>query len=134
MRKYVTRASWSLLVITLLTLVGLMTWEPFFAEQPGPPPPAQKYTADISRDEFGVPHIHGKTDPDVAFGVAYAHAEDDFTTLQDVVAMTRGRYGAIAGQDGAGVDFAYHWLGARDRKSTRLNSSHLRLSRMPSSA
>ena len=113
MRKYVTRASWSLLVITLLTLVGLMTWEPFFAEQPGPPPPAQKYTADISRDEFGVPHIHGKTDPDVAFGVAYAHAEDDFTTLQDVVAMTRGRYGAIAGQDGAGVDFAYHWLGAR---------------------
>ena len=113
MRKYGARVSWSLLVITLLTLVGLMSWEPFFAEQPGPPPPAQKYTADIMRDEFGVPHIHGKTDADVAFGVAYAHSEDDFSTLQDVVALTRGRYGAIAGEDGAGVDFAYHWLGAR---------------------
>ena len=113
MRKWLPRASWSLLVLVLLSVVALASWEPFFAEQPGPPPPSRKYTADISRDEFGVPHIHGKTDADVAFGVAYAHAEDDFATLQDVVAMTRGRYGAIAGQDGAGVDFAYHWLGAR---------------------
>ena len=113
MRKYWPRAGWTALGVIMIALVGLMTWEPFFAEQPGPPPPARNYTADITRDEFGVPHIHGKTDPDVAFGVAYAHAEDDFSTLQDVVAMTRGRYGAIAGQDGAGVDFAYHWLGAR---------------------
>ena len=113
MRKYWPRAGWTALGVIMIALVGLMTWEPIFAEQPGPPPPARNYTADITRDEFGVPHIHGKTDPDVAFGVAYAHAEDDFSTLQDVVAMTRGRYGAIAGQDGAGVDFAYHWLGAR---------------------
>ena len=113
MRKIWSRAGWTLLVVTLLIVVALASWEPFFAEQPGPPPPPRKYAADITRDEFGVPHIHGRTDPDVAFGVAYAHAEDDFSTLQDVVAMTRGRYGAIAGQDGAGVDFAYHWLGAR---------------------
>ncbi len=113
MRKWLPRAGWMLLVLVLISVAALATWEPFFAEQPGPPPPLRKYTADITRDEFGVPHIHGKSDADVAFGVAYAHAEDDFSTLQDVVAMTRGRYGAIAGQDGAGVDFAYHWLGAR---------------------
>ena len=113
MRKWLPRAGWTLLVLVLTSVVALATWEPFFAEQPGPPPPSRKYIADITRDEFGVPHIHGKSDPDVAFGVAYAHAEDDFSTLQDVVAMTRGRYGAIAGQDGASVDFAYHWLGAR---------------------
>ena len=112
-RSWLVQAGWSLLALVLVLFVALASWEPFFAEQPGPPPPAKAYTADISRDEFGVPHIHGRTDPDVAFGVAYAHAEDDFSTLQDVVAMTRGRYGAIAGQDGAGVDFAYHWLGAR---------------------
>ena len=112
-RSWFVQAGWSLLALVLVLFVALASWEPFFAEQPGPPPPAKAYTADISRDEFGVPHIHGRTDPDVAFGVAYAHAEDDFSTLQDVVAMTRGRYGAIAGQDGAGVDFAYHWLGAR---------------------
>lgn len=113
MRKWMGRAGWTVLGVTLAAFVALASWEPFFAEQPGPPPPDRRYTAEITRDEFGVPHIHGRTDADTAFGVAWAHAEDDFATLQDVVAMTRGRYGAIAGADGAGVDFAYHWLGAR---------------------
>ncbi len=113
MRKWLPRAGWTVLGVSLAAVVALVSWEPFFAEQPGPPPPDRKYTAEIVRDEFGVPHIHGHSDADTAFGVAFAHAEDDFSTLQDVVAMTRGRYGAIAGQDGAAVDFAYHWLGAR---------------------
>lgn len=96
----------------LVALVGLMVWEPFSA-LPGTPPPAHAYRAEITRDEFGVPHIHGHTDPDVTFGVGYAHAEDDFSTLQDVMAMTRGRYGAIAGADGAKIDFALALLDAR---------------------
>ena len=37
---------------------------------------------DIVRDAFGVPHIYGKTDADVAYGLAWAHAEDDFKTIQ----------------------------------------------------
>ena len=96
----------------LLGLVGLMVWEPFAASS-GAPPPAHAYRADITRDEFGVPHIHGATDADVTFGVGYAHAEDDFATLQDVLAMTRGRYGAIAGADGAKIDYALALLDAR---------------------
>ncbi|WP_296674950.1 penicillin acylase family protein [Novosphingobium sp.] len=112
-RKWIARGGWTLLALFMIAFVALASWEPFFAERPGAPPPAQTYRADITRDEYGVPHIHGATDPDVAFGVAYAHAQDDFATLQDVVAMTRGRYGAIAGQSGAAVDFAYHFLGAR---------------------
>lgn len=112
--RIVRRGLWFLLVVVLALLVALVSWEPFLAEQPGPPPPHRAWSAEVIRDEWGVPHIHGKTDADVAFGVAWAHAEDDFSTLQDVVAMTRGRFGAIAGTDGAGVDFAYHWLGARD--------------------
>ncbi|MEZ5695462.1 MAG: penicillin acylase family protein [Sphingomonadaceae bacterium] len=51
---------------------------------------------------------------DVAFGVAIAHAEDDFFTLQDVLAMTRGRYGAIMGEQGAQFDYVLHLLGARE--------------------
>ena len=64
-------------------------------------PPARGYDVEIVRDEWGVPHINGKSDADAAYGLAYAHAEDDFATLQEVLAMTRGRYGALAGAEGA---------------------------------
>ncbi|WP_114520593.1 acylase [Altererythrobacter sp. ZODW24] len=94
-------------------LIGLMVWEPFTAS-PATPPAAKAYQAEILRDQFGVPHISGKTDADVAYGLARAHAEDDFETLQEVVSMTRGRYGAIAGQDGAAIDYALELLGARE--------------------
>ncbi|HXN55921.1 MAG TPA: acylase [Myxococcales bacterium] len=49
----------------------------------------------ILRDSFGVPHVFGKTDADAAFGLAYAHAEDDWPTLQDVLAAARGRLGLL---------------------------------------
>ena len=32
----------------------------------------------ITRDEWGVAHIHGKTHADAIFGVGYAQAEDYF--------------------------------------------------------
>lgn len=95
-----------------LAVAGLATWEPFFAHA-ATASEARTYNAEIIRDGFGVPHIYGDTDPDVAFGVAVAHAEDDFFTLQDVIAMSRGRYGAIAGEDGAKADFVYHLIDAR---------------------
>ncbi|WP_394731216.1 acylase [Altererythrobacter sp. GH1-8] len=111
-RRWLARGAFGLVVIALLAFVGLASWEPFFADK-GAPPPAGDYRAEIIRDDFGVPHIYGKTDADVALGVAVAHAEDDFFTLQDVIAMARGRYGAIAGEEGAAVDFVYHLLDAR---------------------
>lgn len=107
-----------IVVVLLLAFVALATWEPF-AAAPSAPPPSRAYRAEIVRDEFGVPHIYGRTDADVAYGVAQAHAEDDFATLQDVVAMSRGRYGAIAGEAGAQVDFMYHLLDARGTAQRR---------------
>ncbi|MDP2130935.1 MAG: acylase [Erythrobacter sp.] len=98
--------------VLALGLTVLATWEPYFASAANAPA-ARTYTAEIIRDQFGVPHIYGETDADAAFGVAVAHAEDDFFTLQDVVAMSRGRYGAIAGEDGAKIDYAYHLIDAR---------------------
>ena len=49
----------------------------------------------ILRDRLGVPHIFGETDADAAFGLAYAHAEDDFPTIQGVLAATRARLGLL---------------------------------------
>lgn len=106
------------LLLLLIAFIALATWEPFTAA-PSAAPAGRAYTAEIIRDEFGVPHIYGKTDPDVAYGVARAHAQDDFSTLQDVVAMARGRYGAIRGQEGAAIDFAYHLLDARGTAQRR---------------
>ncbi|RYD59746.1 MAG: acylase [Sphingomonadales bacterium] len=99
-------------VLLIVAVIGLATWEPLLAARAAPPP-QHKYDVKITRDNFGVPHIFGKTDADVSYGIAYAHAEDDFSTLQEVIAMTRGRLGAINGQDGAKTDFVVHLLGAR---------------------
>ena len=110
MTKWLGRIGFALLILVLGAFIALATWEPFFARGGKAPDTASTYTAEIIRDDYGVPHIYGETDADVAYGVAIAHSEDDFSTLQDVVAMARGRYGAIAGQEGAAVDYVYHLL------------------------
>ena len=117
MRKWLGRIGAALLVVLLIAFVALATWEPFWAKRDNVAIPAGTYSAEIIRDDYGVPHIYGETDADVAYGVAIAHAEDDFTTLQDVIAMSRGRYGALAGEDGAAVDYVYHLLDARGTAS-----------------
>ena len=113
MRTWIGRCAFALLGLALLAVVALATWEPFFASRGTAPQTGRTYSAEIVRSEYGVPHIYGRTDADVAYGVAIAQSQDDFFTLQDVVAMARGRYGAIAGEEGAAVDYVYHLLDAR---------------------
>ncbi len=43
---------------------------------------AQAKNITIIRDNWGVPHIYGKTDADTVFGVMYAQAEDDFNRVE----------------------------------------------------
>ncbi len=102
-----------LLVLGLLAtiLVGLASWDNLTAHG-SVADPVLKRDVRIVRDSWGVPHIFGKTDPDVAYGLAIAHAEDDFRNLEEVIAAVRGRGGAITGEDGAKFDFATALLGA----------------------
>lgn len=58
----------------------------------------QKYDVRIRRDTWGIPHVYGKRDADVAFGLAYAHAEDDFETLQYTAMVSQGRLAALDSQ------------------------------------
>ncbi len=109
----IRRIGIGLVALVILVAIALAVWEPLTATAPTAPP-ARAYDVKIARDTFGVPHIFGKTDPDVAYGIAYAHAEDDFSTLQEVLAMTRGRLGAMTGGDGAKTDYVLHLLGARE--------------------
>ena len=66
---------------------------------------AKQYQVRIIRDEFGVPHIYGKRDVDTAFGLAYAHAEDDYATIEDVILATRGTLATVKGPDAAKTDY-----------------------------
>ncbi len=64
-----------------------------------------RYDVEILRDKWGVPHIIGTTDADAAFGLAYAHAEDDFGTIQGSLLAARGRLSTIWGSEGGPNDY-----------------------------
>jgi acyl-homoserine lactone acylase PvdQ len=68
------------------------------------------YDARILRDEWGVPHIFGQSDADVAYGLAYAHAEDDFLTIQQSLIAARGKLASVYGKDVAPDDYMVHPL------------------------
>ena len=112
------KIGWSGLAVVGAVAVAAMVWEPLAATDQLAPV-RRFYDVEIVRDEFGVPHINGKTDADAAYGLAFAHSEDDFATIQEVVSMARGRYGAMIGSDGAKIDYAFHLLGVRDTVDRR---------------
>jgi acyl-homoserine-lactone acylase len=67
----------------------------------------------IVRDGFGVPHIYAPTDEEVAYGLAWATAEDDFQSMQENFLTVRGRLASVKGKDGAVMDFLAAFIGAR---------------------
>ncbi|UPT62435.1 MAG: penicillin acylase family protein [Hyphomonadaceae bacterium JAD_PAG50586_4] len=77
---------------------------------PAPAAPNVSYNPTITRDAYGVPSVHGATDAEAAYGLAYAHAEDNFATIQLVILAARGRLGAHLGEEGARGDFLWHLI------------------------
>ena len=57
---------------------------------------AQRVT--IIRDNWGVPHIYGKTDADAVFGLLYAQCEDDFKRVEANYIEKLGRKAEVAGE------------------------------------
>jgi penicillin amidase/acyl-homoserine-lactone acylase len=74
----------------------------------------EPYTVRILRDEWGVPHVFGETDADAAYGLAYAHAEDDFLTIQQTLLAARGELATVFGQGAAPNDYMVHLLRIAD--------------------
>lgn len=60
---------------------------------------------EIIRDKWGVPHIYAPTDKGVAYGLAWAHAEDDFETVQLPLLSSKQLMGSYLGKDGAAIDY-----------------------------
>lgn len=68
----------------------------------------------IIRDKWGVPHIYGKTDEEVAYGLAWATCEDDIKSMRENLLTARGRLAELKGKDGAIMDFLCAFIGARE--------------------
>lgn len=68
-------------------------------------PPAGRYDVRILRDVWGVPHVFGRTDADAAYGLAWAHAEDDFATVQGALLAARGNLASVYGRAMAPNDY-----------------------------
>ena len=60
---------------------------------------------EIVRDNYGVPHIYAPTDAEVAYGFAWAQAEDHFKLIQEGYLAGNGLLGKLIGLKGAGADF-----------------------------
>lgn len=104
------------LVGVLVVGAGIYTWNPL-PKTPSAQVLAQaaaNYDVEIIRDNWGVPHIFGVTDNDAAFGLAYAHAEDDFETIQETVAATRGVLARYKGAAAAPTDYLIELLNVWD--------------------
>ena len=52
----------------------------------------------IVRDDWGIPHVYGKTDADAVFGVMYAQAEDDFNRVETNYLNSLGRLAEAEGE------------------------------------
>ena len=58
----------------------------------------QAKNVEIIRDDFGVPHIYGKSDADAVFGLLYAQCEDDFNRVEQNYIWAIGRLAEIQGE------------------------------------
>jgi acyl-homoserine-lactone acylase len=65
---------------------------------------------EIVRDPYGVPHIYGKTDADTAYGLAWAHSEDDFMTIQKAYLAGNQLLSRHLHNDGVIVDFLTQFI------------------------
>ena len=72
------------------------------AAQPGADEEARWRTeaadSSIVRDDWGIAHIHGKTDADTVFGMIYAQAEDDFNRVETNYLNAMGRLAEAEGE------------------------------------
>ncbi|MBT4661846.1 MAG: acylase, partial [Candidatus Marinimicrobia bacterium] len=93
----------SYLFISLIIFTHILLGEQLIISHGG-------FSARIERDEWGVPHIYGKRDADVSFGLAYAHAQDDFKTIYDILLATRGKLASVYGKDAAVNDYYVHLM------------------------
>ncbi|MBU3078914.1 penicillin acylase family protein [Sphingomonas quercus] len=59
---------------------------------------AQASRVTITRDDWGIAHVKGRTDADAVFGMIYAQAEDDFNRIETNYLVNLGRLAEAEGE------------------------------------
>ena len=82
----------------LIVLTGLTTIPHAAADKDVANWEKQAQGITITRDDWGIPHVSGKTDADAVFGVMYAQAEDDFNRVETNYLNSIGRLAEAEGE------------------------------------
>ena len=83
----------------------------------------QASKVDIFRDDFGVPHIYGKTDADAVFGLLYAQCEDDFNRVEQNYIWAIGRLAEVEGESALYSDLRANLFMTQEEAIDHFNSS-----------
>src|SRR3954463_1165784 len=68
----------------------------------------------IVRDDWGIAHVHGKTDANAVFGLIYAQAEDDFNRVETNYFSALGRSAEYEGSSSIMKDLRYRLINNPD--------------------
>ena len=84
---------WMTWPLTLLLLPGAIAQTPDMARWK-----AEAEATTIVRDDWGIAHVHGKTDANAVFGMIYAQCEDDFNRVETNYLVSLGRLAEAEGE------------------------------------
>jgi acyl-homoserine-lactone acylase len=68
---------------------------------------AQAARVTITRDDWGIAHVHGASDADAVFGMVFAQAEDDFNRVETNYVTALGRLAESDGEKAIWQDLRY---------------------------
>ena len=91
-------------------LLALSSWQTTLAAEAPPAADEQaRWQAEvarieITRDDWGIAHVHGHTDADAVFGMIYAQAEDDFNRVESNYLTALGRTAEAEGSQALSAD------------------------------
>jgi acyl-homoserine-lactone acylase len=77
----------------------------------------------IVRDDWGIPHVHGRTDADAVFGMMYVQAEDDFNRVETNYINAMGRLAEAEGESAVYQDLRMKLFIDPDTLKTRYAAS-----------
>lgn len=86
-------------VLSLLLFIPLFASSQTFSPQETKRYQAQAKQVNIVRDNWGVPHIYGKTDADAVFGLLYAQCEESFKKVEENNLEMLGRLSEVYGEE-----------------------------------